>query len=367
MTEQRSSETEDRKDDHLRIVQDRDVETSGTGFEDVLLVHDALPELHYDAIDTSIEFLGHELSAPLFIESMTGGHRNTIEINRALACAAGERDIAMGLGSQRAGLELDDDGVLESYTVVRDVAPDAFIYGNLGAVQLREYDLETVERAVDMIEADALAIHLNFLQEAVQPEGDIDGRHCLAAIEQVTKELSVPIIVKETGNGIAGKTARKLAAAGVDAIDVAGKGGTTWSGIEAYRAAAANAPRKEKIGTLFRAWGIPTAASTIECVAEHDCVIASGGVRTGLDVAKAIAVGALAGGLAKPFLKPATDGPDAVIERVDDLTAELQTAMFVTGSGTVAELQQAEYVLQGKTREYVDQRMTNPPKGSPTR
>ncbi|AGB31206.1 isopentenyl pyrophosphate isomerase [Natrinema pellirubrum DSM 15624] len=359
MTEQGSSETEDRKDDHIRIVQERDVETTGTGFEDVHLVHDALPELDYDAIDPAIEFLGHELSAPIFIESMTGGHRNTTAINRALARAASETGIAMGLGSQRAGLELDDDGVLESYTVVRDVAPDAFIYGNLGAAQLREYDIETVERAVAMIEADALAVHLNFLQEAVQPEGDVDGRDCLAAIERVAADLSVPIIVKETGNGISGETARKLSAAGVHAIDVAGKGGTTWSGIEAYRAATANEPRQQRIGTLFRDWGIPTAASTLECVAEHDCVIASGGVRTGLDVAKAIAVGARAGGLAKPFLKPATNGPDAVIERIEDLIAELRTAMFVTGSGSIDALQRTEYVLQGETREYVEQRTSS--------
>ncbi|WP_134670841.1 type 2 isopentenyl-diphosphate Delta-isomerase [Halorussus marinus] len=356
MTERRSSETEDRKDDHIQIVQERDVETSGTGFGDVRLVHEALPELDRDAIDTSVEFLGHELSAPIFIESMTGGHQNTTEINRALARAAGETGIAMGLGSQRAGLELDDEGVLESYTVVRDAAPDAFIYGNLGAAQLREYDVETVERAVEMVEADALAVHLNFLQEAVQPEGDVDGRNCLSAIERVAADLSVPLIVKETGNGISGETARKLTAAGVDAIDVAGKGGTTWSGIEAYRAATANAPRQERVGTLFREWGIPTAASTIECGAEHDCVIASGGVRTGLDVAKAIALGARAGGLAKPFLKPATDGPDAVVERIEDLRAELETAMFVTGSGSVRALRETDYVLQGATREYVDQR-----------
>jgi len=356
MTERPSSETEDRKDDHIRIVQDRDVETTGTGFEDVRLVHEALPELHYDAIDTSVEFFGHELSAPIFIESMTGGHQNTTEINRSLARAAGETGIAMGLGSQRAGLELDDDGVLESYTVVRDAAPDAFIYGNLGAAQLREYDLEMVERAVEMVEADALAVHLNFLQEAVQPEGDVNGRDCLAAIERVVEDLSVPIIVKETGNGISGETARKLSEIGVDAIDVAGKGGTTWSGIEAYRAAAANAPRQKRIGTLFREWGIPTAASTTECVAEHNCVIASGGVRTGLDVAKAIALGALAGGLAKPFLNPATNGSDAVIERVEDLIAELRTAMFVTGSKSISDLQRTEYVLLGETREYIAQR-----------
>ena len=356
MREHRSSGTEDRKHDHIRIVQERDVETTGTGFGDVRLVHEALPELHYDDIDPSIEFLGHELSAPIFIEGMTGGHENTTGINRALARAAGETGIAMGVGSQRAGLELDDEGVRESYTVARDVAPDAFIYGNLGAAQLREYDLETVERAVDMIDADALAIHLNFLQEAVQPEGDTDARNCLAAIERVASDLSVPTIVKETGNGISADTARKLASAGVDALDVAGKGGTTWSGIEAYRAAAANAPRQQRVGTLFRSWGIPTVASTIECTAQHDRVIASGGVRTGMDVGKAIALGALAGGLAKPFLQPALDGSEAVVERIEDLIAELRTTMFVTGSASIAELRQAEYVLQGETREYVERR-----------
>lgn len=360
MTEQPSSETETRKDDHIRIVQERDVETSGTGFEDVRLIHEALPELHRDEIDLSVDLFGHELAAPIVIESMTGGHQNTIELNRSLARAAEETGIAMGLGSQRAGLELDDDGVLESYTVAREAAPDAFIYGNLGAAQLREYDVATVERAVEMIDADAFAIHLNFLQEAAQPEGDVDGRDCIVAIERVAEALSVPLIVKETGNGISGTTAEKLSAAGVDAIDVAGKGGTTWSGIEAYRAAAANAPRQQRIGTLFREWGIPTAASTIECTAEHGCVIASGGVRTGLDVAKAIALGARAGGLAKPFLQPAGDGPEAVIEKVRDLTAELQTAMFVTGSASISELQQTEYVLHGATREFIEQRADRP-------
>ncbi|AFK21010.1 type 2 isopentenyl-diphosphate Delta-isomerase (plasmid) [Haloferax mediterranei ATCC 33500] len=356
MAKKNSSETEDRKDDHIRIIQEKDVETTGTGFEDVQLVHEALPEFHHDDIDLSVDFLGSELAAPIVIESMTGGHPNTTKINRALAAGAAETGIAMGVGSQRAGLELDDEDLLESYTVVRDAAPDAFIYGNIGAAQLREYETAMVERAVEMIDADALAVHLNFLQEAVQPEGDINAEGCLAAIERVSSELSVPIVVKETGNGIAGGTAKSLTQAGVDAIDVAGKGGTTWSGIEAYRAAAVNASRQERVGTLFRSWGVPTAVSTLECAREHDCVIASGGVRTGLDIAKAIALGAQAGGLAKPFLKPATQGVDAVVERVEDLIAELQTAMFVTGSQNVAELQNADYVLLGDTREYVTQR-----------
>lgn len=350
------SETEDRKDDHVRIIREEDVETSGTGFADVRLVHEALPELHYDEIDTSIEFLGRQLDAPIVIESMTGGHPNTTEINRALAAAAAETGIAMGVGSQRAGLELDDEDLLESYTVVREAGPDAFVYGNLGAAQLREYDLGTVERAVEMIDADALAVHLNYLQEAVQPEGDVDARDSLAAIERVAEGLSVPVLVKETGNGISQETAGRLADAGVDAIDVAGKGGTTWSGIEAYRAAAVNERRHEQVGRLFRDWGIPTAASTIECVREHDCVVASGGVRTGRDIAKAIALGARAGGLAKPFLEPAIEGPEAVVDMIEGIEAELRTAMFVTGSGSVEALQNAEYVIGGATAEYVEDR-----------
>ncbi|MWV41870.1 type 2 isopentenyl-diphosphate Delta-isomerase [Natrialba sp. INN-245] len=349
-------ETSDRKDDHIRIIEEEDVETSGSGFADVELVHEALPEIHRDEIDTTTTLLGHELAAPIVIESMTGGHPNTTKINRALAEAAQETNVAMGVGSQRAGLELDDEGVLESYTVAREVAPDAFLYGNVGAAQLLEYDVSDVERAVEMIDADAMAIHLNFLQEAVQPEGDVDARGCLAEIERVAKELSVPVVVKETGNGISRTTARRLADAGVDAIDVAGQGGTTWSGIESYRAAAVGAERQEAIGRLFRAWGVPTVVSTLEAASQHETVIASGGVRSGLDVAKAIALGASAGGLAKPFLSPAGRGTDAVVDLIETLTLELRTAMFVTGSASISELRSADHVVVGRTKKYLEQR-----------
>ncbi|AHG00638.1 isopentenyl pyrophosphate isomerase [Halostagnicola larsenii XH-48] len=349
-------ETSDRKDDHIRIIQEEDVETSGTGFADIDLVHDALPEIHRDEIDTTTTLFGHELAAPIVIESMTGGHPNTTKLNRALAEAAQETGIAMGVGSQRAGLELTDEDLLESYTVVREVAPDAVLYGNVGAAQLLEYDVDDVERAVEMIDADAMAIHLNFLQEAVQPEGDIDARGCLAEIERVASELSVPVVVKETGNGISRDVARRLADAGVDAIDVAGKGGTTWSGIESYRAAAVGASRQEGIGQLFRAWGVPTAVSTLEAAESHDCVVASGGVRSGLDIAKAIALGARAGGLAKPFLAPAGQGTEAVVDLIETLSLELRTAMFVTGSASIEELQETDYVVLGRTKEYLEER-----------
>ncbi|MDF9747767.1 type 2 isopentenyl-diphosphate Delta-isomerase [Natrinema salsiterrestre] len=350
------SETANRKDDHIRIIETEDVETTGSGFADIELVHEALPEVHRGEVDTTTTLLGHELAAPIVIESMTGGHPNTTELNRALAAAAQRTDVAMGVGSQRAGLEVDDEEILESYTVVRDVAPDAFLYGNVGAAQLLEYDVADVEAAVEMIDADAMAIHLNFLQEAVQPEGDVDARGCLGAIERVADELSVPVIVKETGNGISRETATRLADAGVDAVDVAGQGGTTWSGIESHRAAAVDADRQERLGRLFRAWGVPTAVSTLEAAAVHDCVIASGGVRSGLDVAKAIALGARAGGLAKPFLAPAGRGVDAVVELIETLVLELRTAMFVTGSASVSELRDTERVVLGRTKEYLDRR-----------
>jgi isopentenyl-diphosphate delta-isomerase len=331
-------ETSDRKDDHIDIILEEDVETAGSGFTDVQLVHEALPEMHRDEIDTTVDFCGQELAAPIVIESMTGGHPNTTKINRALAEAAQETGIAMGVGSQRAGLEEpDDDELVESFTVVRDVAPDAFLYGNIGAAQLAEYGVAGVERAVEMIDADAMAVHLNFLQEAAQPEGDVDARDCLAAIETMASELSVPVIVKETGNGLSRSTARRLTEAGVDVLDVAGKGGTTWSGVEAYRAAAAGA------------------VSTVQAADVHPCVVASGGVRSGLDVAKAIALGARAGGLAKPFLQPAGTGTEAVVDLIEDLTAELETAMFVSGSETVDELRTANYVLLGRTREFLEQ------------
>ncbi|WP_459195048.1 type 2 isopentenyl-diphosphate Delta-isomerase [Halosimplex sp. J119] len=347
-------ETVDRKDDHVRIVREEDVEEPGTGFADVSLVHEALPGIHRDEVDTSVDFLGHELAAPVVIESMTGGHPNTTELNRALAAAAEEVGIAMGVGSQRAGLE--DEDTVESYSVVREAAPTAFVYGNIGAAQLEEYGVAGVERAVEMIEADAVAVHCNFLQEAVQPEGDVDARGCLDAIERVADGLSVPVIVKETGNGFSRETAERLAEAGVDAIDVAGKGGTTWSGVEAYRAAARDEPRGERLGERFRQWGIPTVASTLECLEAHDTVIASGGVRSGLDVAKAIALGATAGGLAKPFLAPAAHGTDAVVEVAEDVVRELETAMFVTGSPTVSDLQETEVVVGGPTRQYLTAR-----------
>ncbi|MFW5928819.1 MAG: type 2 isopentenyl-diphosphate Delta-isomerase [Halobacteriota archaeon] len=354
--------TSDRKDDHIRIVQEEDVEEPGTGFADVHLVHEALPEMDLADVDTSTEVLDWELEAPVFIESMTGGHPNATEINRNLAVAAREHGVAMGVGSQRAALE--DPSTEESYSVVREVAPDAVVYGNVGAAQLREYGVERIEEAVDMIDADAMAVHLNFLQEAVQPDGDVDARGCLREIERLCDELSVPVVVKETGNGFSRSTSRRLADAGVDVLDVAGRGGTTWSGVEAYRAAAKDDRRGERLGTVFRQWGVPTVASTLEALEVHPCVVASGGVRSGVDVAKAVALGASAGGLAKPFLAPAARGEDEALRAVGDVVEELRTAMFVTGSRDIDELSNTHTFVTGITREYLDRL---PERGSESR
>ncbi|MDY6774924.1 MAG: type 2 isopentenyl-diphosphate Delta-isomerase [Halobacteria archaeon] len=343
----------ERKDDHIRIVNEEDVETSGTGFGEVDLVHEAVPEVDLGDVDTSVEFLGHDLDSPVFIESMTGGHPSATEINRSLAHAAQEAGVAMGVGSQRAGLE--DESQRESFEVVRDAAPDAFIYGNIGAPQLHEYGVEDVEEAVGMIDADAMAIHLNFLQEAVQPEGDTQAEGCLSEIEKICDELSVPVIAKETGNGISRSTARRLKDAGVDVVDVAGKGGTTWSGVESHRAAAVGDEMGEKLGNLFRNWGIPTAVSTVAASGVHPCVVASGGVRSGLDVAKAVALGAVGGGLASPFLKPAAEGKQEAVKAVKEVTEGLRTAMFVTGAENIDELRRVETVTTGKTHEYLTQ------------
>ncbi|MCK5109083.1 MAG: type 2 isopentenyl-diphosphate Delta-isomerase, partial [Methanosarcinales archaeon] len=227
--------TSQRKIEHLRICADKPVEAhTSAGFDDVRLTHCALPEIDKDDINLSTRLFNKRLDAPLLIASMTGGHPDTCEINRTLALAAEYLGIGIGVGSQRAAIE--DPKQEASFRVVRDCAPNAFVYANIGAVQLAEFGIAGVEHAIDMIDADAIAIHLNFLQEAVQPEGCTQASGCLDAIKEVCDEISVPVIVKETGAGISRETAAALVGAGVDAIDVGGSGGTSWAGVEYYRA-----------------------------------------------------------------------------------------------------------------------------------
>lgn len=328
---------ERRKADHIRINLEEDVQFPNltTGFERYRLVHQALPELDLTAVDTGVELLGKRLRVPLLISSMTGGTAAAATINRNLAQAAQARGVAMGLGSQRAGLEQAET----AYTFrVRDVAPDILLLANLGAVQLnRGYGLEHCRRAVEMIAADALILHLNPLQEALQADGDWDWHGLLDKIAAVCRGLEVPVVVKEVGWGISEKVARWLADAGVAAIDVAGAGGTSWSAVESHRA---TTEARRRLALAFADWGIPTAEALLQARrgAPGLPLIASGGMRTGLDAAKALALGAAAVGIASPFLKAAAESAEAVAAAIDQFAAELRIAMFCAGAGNVAAL-----------------------------
>ncbi len=336
-----AEETATRKAEHIRINLEEDVRSGlTTGLERLRFVHQALPELDLAAVDTRTTWFGKPLSAPLLISSMTGGTGSAGPLNRNLAAAAQAARIAMGVGSQRAALE---DAALAETFKIRDLAPDIPLFANLGAVQLNYgYGVDHCRRAVAMIQADALILHLNALQEAVQPEGDGNFAGLLRRIEAVCTALradGIPVIAKEVGWGIAAETARRLAEAGVAAIDVAGAGGTSWSQVEMHRA---RTERQRRIAAAFIDWGLPTAESirNVRAGAPGLPIIASGGLRDGIDVAKCLALGAGLGGLAGPFLKAADRSVEAVVEAAAELTQTLRIAMFAAGAGTIAQLQQ---------------------------
>lgn len=334
---QDKSQTLQRKRDHIRISLQEDVtHLTTTGLEQYQFTHCALPELDLRDIDLSVNFLAHRVRAPLLISSITGGTAQAKQINIRLAEAAQAAGIAMGLGSLRAALETPH--LTDTYHV-RPWAPDILLLANLGAVQLNYgYDAAHCLRAVELVEADGLILHLNPLQEALQPEGNTRWAGLLTKIEAVCRALPMPVIVKEVGWGIAGETARRLADAGVAAIDVAGAGGTSWSQVEMHRA---EDPVGRHVAALFRDWGLPTAQSllAVRQAAPDLPVIASGGLRHGLDVAKVIALGASLAGVAGPFLKAAVTSTEAVADLIAELTRALRIAMFSVGAGDVATLQ----------------------------
>ncbi len=336
---------EERKSDHIKINLEQDVDFKAltTGLENYHFLHQALPELDLARVDTSVALFGKRLNAPLLISSMTGGTARARRINHTLAEAAEAGGIAMGVGSQRAALE--DDTLAESFRV-RAVAPNIVLLANLGAVQLNYgYGAEQCRRAVEMIEADALILHFNALQEAVQPEGDTDFGGLLGKVEQVCRALPVPVIAKEVGWGFSEETVGRLADAGVAAIDVAGAGGTSWSQVEMYRAQTAV---QRRIAATFIDWGIPTSEAILAArrAAPELPVIASGGLRSGLDVAKCIALGALVGGMAGPFLKAADDSLQAVLDQIHVTRTELKIAMFCIGAANIAALQNTDRLLR---------------------
>jgi len=353
---------EARKADHLRVSASGVVDAlAGPGWADVHLLHTALPEIDQDAIDLSVDFLGRRLSAPLVIAGMTGGHRMAHEVNAVLARAAERHGLAMGVGSQRAALrrpELD-----YTYTVVREQAPTAFLIGNIGAPQLISQpgisvlSEDEIDAAVRMIGADALAIHLNFLQESVMPEGERRAAGCADAIRSVVDHLgsTTPVIAKETGAGLSRTTALRLRDLGVAALDVGGVGGTSFAAVEGLRAEAQGHAAGRRLGEVLRDWGVPTPVAVVAAVAADLPVIATGGIRVGLDAARALALGACLVGVARPLLQAALEGDAAVDRWIDHLLHELRTVLFLTGSADLQVFRSQPTLVVGETRAWLDQ------------
>jgi isopentenyl-diphosphate Delta-isomerase len=328
--------TQSRKAEHIRVCLEEDVQSrKTTGFDRYEFRHCCLPELDWNEIDLSTQFLGRSLQAPLLISSMTGGTEQARIINQRLAAIAQHYGLAMGVGSQRVAVE--NPSVCPTFSV-RDLAPDIVLLANLGVVQLNySYGLEDCRRVVDWLEADALILHINPLQEAVQSNGDKNFRGLLPKIEQLCHQLPVPVIAKEVGNGISAAIARQLLDAGVAAIDVAGAGGTSWAKVESGRAKDA---KQRRLGQTFANWGIPTAQclTDIRAIAPDVPLIASGGLRNGIDAAKAIALGAHLTGFAFPFLQAAATSEAAAGELAEILIAELTTVLFCTGAAALQPL-----------------------------
>lgn len=328
--------SQQRKEKHLSISLSHDVSGKEvtTGLEAYRFVHQALPEIDLASIDLSTTLFGKRIKAPLVISAMVGGIDAAAAINRNLAQAAQALGLAMGVGSQRCMME--DPATAYTY-MVRDVAPDILLFANLGAVQLNNgYGVTECLRAVASIGADALVLHLNPLQEALQPEGNTNFAGLLRKIETVCRELPVPVIAKEVGSGISEGVARRLAEAGVAGIDIAGAGGTSWSQIEGARSGEQGSP----VASSFASWGIPTAASLqmARQGAPGLTLIASGGIRNGLDVAKVVALGAAAAGMAVPFLRPASLSTEAVLTTLKEVIEALRITMFCIGAGSLDQL-----------------------------
>lgn len=328
--------TSGRKDDHIRINLEEDVRSSlTTGLESYRFLHNALPEVDLAEVDMQTEIFGKRLKMPLLISSMTGGADLALKINERLAYAAQQVGVAMGVGSQRAAIERPE--LVDSYKI-RHIAPDLLLFANLGAVQLNYgYSVEHCRKAVDMIQADGLILHLNPLQEALQPEGDVNFAGLLSKIESICEQLDVPVIAKEVGWGISKEAALKLVEAGVQAIDVAGAGGTSWSQVEMHRA---QSGAQRRLSSAFVDWGIPTADALVQVreVLPQTPLIASGGLRTGIDMAKCLALGANLCGMASPFLKAAVNSSERVIAMMNEVASELSVCMFACGAPTLETL-----------------------------
>ncbi len=334
------ADTQIRKADHLRICLDENVQCQDVtnGLERYRFVHNCLPDLDRDHIDLSTSFLGKKLGAPILISSMTGGTEIAKQINQRLAAIAQHYKLAMGVGSQRVAVE--NPQVADTFAL-RAIAPDAVLFANLGAVQLNyRYGIDECLQVVEQLKADALILHLNPLQECVQTQGDTNFRGLLEKIAGLCDQLPVPVIVKEVGNGISAPIAQKLIAAGVAAIDVAGAGGTSWARVESERA---TDDKQRRLGETFADWGIPTAECIVAVRSAFPDIplIASGGLRNGLEIAKTIALGADLAGLAFPFLQAANESEAVLHALAEVLIAEITTVLFCTGNATLAELKRS--------------------------
>lgn len=356
------NKTEARKADHIKICLEEDVQARNvsTGFEDIHFIHRALPEIEKEKINLFTEVFNHKFSAPLIVGAITGGTPQAEKINMAIAEAVEELGLGMGVGSQRIALE--NQKLESTFSIARKKAPTAFLVANLGGAQLvRGYGVKEARKAVEMIDADALAIHLNPLQEAIQPEGETNYAGLLQKIGEIARLLDVPVIVKETGAGIAAEEALKLEAMGVKGIDVAGVGGTSWAAVEYHRAKMVNDEFRQKLGENFWDWGIPTAISIVEVVQSVNLtVIASGGIRNGTQVAKALTLGASLASLSSPILKPATKSSEHVKKTLNFLTEELKNIMFLVGAKSIQELKNVPVVITGKTAEWLRARGFKP-------
>lgn len=339
-----STDISQRKVDHLDLCATDEVafRDRTTLLEHVRLVHQSLPDLHIDDIDTSVELLGKTLRAPLVIAAMTGGTDRAAEVNQTLASIANERGYGFGLGSQRAMQKRPDT----AWTFqVREHAPDVLLLGNVGVVQARDMETAVVRGLVEEVGADALCIHMNPAMELIQPGGDRDFRGGVDTFERLVAELPVPVVAKETGNGVSAQTARRLHEVGVRHVDVSGAGGTSWVGVETLRAEG----DARELGALLWDWGIPTAASVHLCAGEGMTVIATGGIRNGLDIARAIALGASAGGIARNAFKAFMEGGRAGAERyLSRVESEIRAVMLLCGASSVADLRRAPRVVTGE-------------------
>jgi len=353
-----ADEVQQRKAEHVSVALGQDVSApQRANWNDIQFVHQALPEVDLDEIDTSVNFLGRTLRYPIFISSLTGGHPDVTSINRNLARAAEHYGLALGVGSQRAAIV--NPAVASTYAVTRDYAPNAFLIANIGAPQLivqsrhPAFTLEQVHSAIDMIGANALAVHMNSLQEAAQPEGDRRAVGEAAALRALTGQVAVPVIAKETGAGVCREQALLLRSCGVAAIDVGGAGGSSMSAMEAARSRSRGDERTMNIGLLYRDWGIATPIAVVEAGVAGLPLISTGGVRSGLDIARALALGATLVGMGFPFLKAASESYEAVCELLESVVAQMKVAMQLSGAANIAHMREVDVVVTGETRNWL--------------